>query len=82
MVRHRISSLNGQGIADFDELIHKKIHRIVRPCLIALHFDPTMLIEIAACILVIFKTCRKLEKTKYHLEIHCYAVSFCFLQVA
>ena len=24
MARHRISSLEGQGIADFDELIHKK----------------------------------------------------------
>ena len=47
MARHCISSLDGQGIADFDELIHKEIHRILRSCLIVLYFDPTTLIEIA-----------------------------------
>ena len=47
MARHRISSLEGRGIADFDELIHKKIHRILRSCLTALYFDQTTLIEIA-----------------------------------
>ena len=47
MAHHRISSLDGRGIADFDELIHKKIHRILRSCLIALYFDPTTLIKIA-----------------------------------
>ena len=47
MARHRISSLDGRGIADFDELIHKKIHRILRSSLTALYFDPTTLIEIA-----------------------------------
>ena len=47
MARHRISSLDRRGIADFDELIHKKIRRILRSCLIALYFDPTTLIEIA-----------------------------------
>ena len=47
MARHRISSLDGRGTADFDEFIHKKIHRIFRSCLIALFFDPTTLIEIA-----------------------------------
>ena len=47
MAPHRISSLDGRGIADFDELIHKKIHRILRSCLVALYFDPTTLIEIA-----------------------------------
>ena len=44
MARHRISSLDGRGIGDFNELIHKKIHR---SCLIALYFDPTTSIEIA-----------------------------------
>ena len=47
MARHRISSLDGRGIADFDELIHKKVHRILRSCLTALYFDLTTLIEIA-----------------------------------
>ena len=45
-----MSSLDGGGIADFDELIRKKIHRILRSCLIALYFDPTTLIEIAVYI--------------------------------
>ena len=47
MARHRTASLDRRGIADFDELIHKKIHRILRSCLIALYFDSTTLIEIA-----------------------------------
>ena len=60
MAHHRISSMDGQGIVDFDELIHKskgcsflsfifihKIHRILRSCLAALYFDLTKLIEIA-----------------------------------
>ena len=47
MARDRISSLDGRGIADFDELIRKRIHRILRSCLIALYFDATTLIEIA-----------------------------------
>ena len=47
MARHRISSLDVRGIADFDELIHEKIHRILKSCLIALYFDSTTLIEIA-----------------------------------
>ena len=47
MARHRIFSLDRRGIADFDELIHAKVHRILRSCLIALYFDPTTLIEIA-----------------------------------
>ena len=47
MARHHISSLDRRGIADFDELAHKKIHRILRSCLTALYFDLTTLIEIA-----------------------------------
>ena len=47
MARRRISSLDGRGIGDFDELILKKIHRILRSCLIALYFVPTTLTEIA-----------------------------------
>ena len=46
MARHRISSQDGRGIADCDELIHKKKHRILRSYLTALYFDPTTLIEI------------------------------------
>ena len=53
MARHRISSLDGRGIPDFDELIHKKIHRILRSCLTALYFDPTTLIEIAVGTIVL-----------------------------
>ena len=49
---HRISSLDGRGVADFDVLNHKKIHRILRFCLIALYFDPTTLIEIAVYLTV------------------------------
>ena len=47
MARLRCSSLNGRGIADFDEFIHKKFPIILRSCLEALYFDPTTLIEIA-----------------------------------
>ena len=47
MARLRCSSLNGRGIADFDEFIHKKFHIILRSCLEAFYFDPTTLIEIA-----------------------------------
>ena len=47
MARHRRSSLNGRGIADFDELIIKNSHITLRSCVIAFCFDPTTLIEIA-----------------------------------
>ena len=47
MARLHCSSLNGRGIADFDEFIHKKFPIILRSCLEALYFDPTTLIEIA-----------------------------------
>ena len=47
MARLRCSSLNGRGIADFDEFIHKKFPIILRSCLEALYFDPTTLIETA-----------------------------------
>ena len=47
MARNLISSLDGRDIADFDELIHQKIRRILRSCLTALYFDPTTLIAIA-----------------------------------
>ena len=47
MVRQRRSSLNGRGIADFDEFIIKNSHITLRSCLIAFCFDPTTLIEIA-----------------------------------
>ena len=47
MARHRISSLDGRGIADFNKRIRKKIHRILRPCLTALYFDLMTFIEIA-----------------------------------
>ena len=47
MARLRCSSLNGRGIADFDEFIHKQFPIILRSCLEALYFDPSTLIEIA-----------------------------------
>ena len=47
MARHGNSSLYGQWIAGFDEFIQKKSHITLRSCLLALCFDPTMLIEIA-----------------------------------
>ena len=42
MDRHRRSSVNGRSIVDFDEFIHRKLHIILRSCLIVLYFDPTM----------------------------------------
>ena len=53
MACHRISSLDKRGIANFDELIHKKMLRILRSDLKALYFDPTTLIEIA-----VFQNCK------------------------
>ena len=47
MARQRRSSLNGCGIAEFDEFIIKNSHITLRSCLIAFCFDPTTLIEIA-----------------------------------
>ena len=54
MARLRCSLLNGRGIADFDEFIHKKFPIILRSCLEALYFDPTTLIEIAVSVLTTF----------------------------
>ena len=51
MARQHRSSLNGRGIADFDEFIIKNSHIILRSCLIAFCFDPTTLIEIAAYVI-------------------------------
>ena len=41
MARHRRSSLNGRGMADFSEFIHNN------PIVLVLCFDPTTLNEIA-----------------------------------
>ena len=51
LISYPMSSLDKRGIADFDELLRKKVHRILRSCLLALYSDPTMLIEIAVHII-------------------------------
>ena len=57
MARHRISSLDGRGIADFDELIHIKIYKILRSGLIAFADSeqrPSLKQKIWRCLLVTF----------------------------
>ena len=65
MAHHRISSLDGRGIAILMNLFIKKIHKILSSCLIALYFDPTTLIEIAVYTWVVLN-----NKNTNNVETH------------
>ena len=82
-----VSPLDGRGIADFDELIHKNIHRILRCCLVALRLDPRTLIEIAvsegateAGNCIPSATCNAMPMRALHCKLKSYRISHVVMQ--